>query len=132
MWKYSRTTLPPAVVDERIISIRKRYYTFAEDIQFSPEMPKCWCPFFQRTNTAGSTNLSRHSQVVDLEFPKFEVYAGGSLRKPVSLLDRGINRFTLRYLTVTTGLPWNRKQNRGMRTIPDLNGAGRLVAAGGR
>ncbi len=85
----------------RIISIRKRYQAFGRgDIQFlSPENSKvlAFTRTYQEEHLLVVANLSRHSQVVDLELPEFEGYTPvevfGQARFPQ--LDRGINRFTL-------------------------------------
>ncbi|MCO6488767.1 MAG: maltose alpha-D-glucosyltransferase [Phaeodactylibacter sp.] len=86
---------------KRIINIRKRYRAFGRgDIHFlSPENSKvlAFTRSYQDEHLLVVANLSRHSQVVDLELPEFEQYMPvevfGQTRFPA--LERGLNRFTL-------------------------------------
>ena len=86
---------------KRIIGIRKRYQAFGRgDIQFlSPENSKvlAFTRSYEEEHLLVVANLSRHSQVVDLELPDFEQYTPvevfGQTRFPP--LERGLNRFTL-------------------------------------
>ncbi|MCB9041837.1 MAG: maltose alpha-D-glucosyltransferase [Lewinellaceae bacterium] len=86
---------------KRIINIRKRYQAFGRgDIQFlAPENSKvlAFTRSYEEEHLLVVANLSRHSQVVDLELPEFEQYtpveAFGQTRFPP--LERSLNRFTL-------------------------------------